>query len=1245
MPPFDEQELPPGAVIERDLPPGATVEIAPDPSTVAAFERAPGIPLYQVMPGVQPQKELPPLTWTEALVTNPAKQIGSGLMTGSAAANRLTANIAGLLDAASQSIADMTGTEKGGLFKQIEEWARQQQAAQEQQAAELTGGRNDLASQVYRGGAAAAASLPAYAVASSAGGPIGGMAMMGALETADQGWENMLKGTAEGALMGKFLQVVGPGGRLVRIPAVAAATYTNLVGQGVDPQTAFSHALTMGGLSGMHKGGPSALPPEKPPFLDRVMDILPERLPQSMRIQSQLNPVEQKAIDYFRGEKIPLTTYGLTGNKYAQAMEATTAHTPLGAQQAREFQAGTQEAMQGKAEQLAGAVYPKPVSPYEGGKAAADVLDKQIAELGNKAEGEYTAAWQHKGKPEFTKRVAVRTKVEPVFDEAGEPTGQRRVPVYKNVNMPVDVRWMKQIAKEELPKYEFLPAAEQSQSAAYSVYKRILKGDDYITAEQAEEALKGLKAESRKAESPELRDAAQGAAANLIPRLQKAIDAAVGETGSDAVAGLQAGRKTHAQKMEIADIARKLREEPVQAFRQLSMSHDAGVDYLKEIAKRAPDVMPKLGRAYLDHLFELATQEGGWMRALGILREWHNLGPQTKALMFPDATQRQALDRFFLASKLVGERINPSGTTLVREAKEAGINPFKWAQGYVGGKLFYTPRGIKFLTGIAQDPPRTATESARVKAQAAKIFGPPEEPPEETPPTGGDEPPGGGGGGGGQTPSGSAGGGTKQGVPDWTREHVDREHEAAKKLGIVDDIERLSAEGNTAADIVSILSDKLRRGTLGPQDAKAMVRAVRAKLGIPGLDTDEFADWQKEYRARQIEGAEEESPKPGFVQRVKDLFESEEGSIGRRARDPLAAVSLRMLMQEPLTEGTGTKTVDVARAIRQQARRSGGSLAPGSSENVRLARAIAAMHDDLDYALASQPEARKWYTGSVADMEKQLIQRRPEFKDPAKMSLFKYLLGVTSNGVDPETNFDAAMRGWDLYKQHGRFMAYDPGRVSGLSNSGQVGLTFRANSYETAMKRLDKLVAQKGEAGAVEWLKNKQTIAELKKYDPTITVGDGSDRYGSYVLGEKVGSFGANLNGIYSELTADKWWSRTWNRWMGTTIATNREGVFKYDKEGEPLVQDDPRNETERNLMRKAASEVAGNLGLTVAELQAVLWYAEQALYRAHGLQAASMDYANAARNYFSKTSSSPSAGPRSAPSARPPGTSRGRRP
>ena len=57
---------------------------------------------------------------------------------------------------------------------------------------------------------------------------------------------------------------------------------------------------------------------------------------------------------------------------------------------------------------------------------------------------------------------------------------------------------------------------------------------------------------------------------------------------------------------------------------------------------------------------------------------------------------------------------------------------------------------------------------------------------------------------------------------------------------------------------------------------------------------------------------------------------------------------------------------------------------------------MAAMADDLDYALASQPEARAWYTDSVKGMEDQLIANRPEFQNAVSRGLFKFLLAVTN---------------------------------------------------------------------------------------------------------------------------------------------------------------------------------------------------------------------------------------------------------
>ena len=152
--------------------------------------------------------------------------------------------------------------------------------------------------------------------------------------------------------------------------------------------------------------------------------------------------------------------------------------------------------MRDLAGELAGKVHKDPVSPYEAGTIVGDTLGQSIAELAGQSNQAYEKAWEHAWNPDFNKRVQIKTETKPVLDESGEPTGEtQRVPVYAEVNMPVDVRWMKKIAADQLPRYEYLPAAERAQSAAYSILKGILKGNDHISAQQAEEALKGLKAE------------------------------------------------------------------------------------------------------------------------------------------------------------------------------------------------------------------------------------------------------------------------------------------------------------------------------------------------------------------------------------------------------------------------------------------------------------------------------------------------------------------------------------------------------------------------------------------------------------------------------------------------------------------------------------------------------------------------------------------------------------------------------
>ncbi len=782
----------PGGALLRYPPAAGAGDIEVDPSQIstiydpakaaaaqAALERGPevrpeGAPLYQVAPRPE-NTEPPPMTAGEALFANPVKQVGAGLLSGAAAANRLTANTFHLFDTAASKIAAITGTDKGGIFKQLEDWAREQQKGQEQQAAELAGGRQDLPSQLFRTGSSAVASLPTYAAATELGGPMLGMAGLGALETADQGPKAMLEAAAQNALGGKALEVMGPASRPIRLFGAGAMTYAQLRLQGVDHETALANAMTMGGMAGMHPGGKTA----GEIMRDAAAPGAPLR-PEWSIARSTLNPTQQAAVDYLRDQGVPLTAGQQTGNRYLTAVEATTAHTPLGSQKAREFHAGTEGALRDLAGELAGQAHGEPVSPYEAGTIVGDTLTHSIGELAGQANQAYEKAWEHAGDPAYTKKVQIKTATEPVLDAAGQPTGQtKKVPVYADVNMPVDVRWMKAIARDQIPKYEYLPAAERAQSAAYSILKGILKGNDHISAQQAEEALKGLKAEVGYGTDPNMRNAAQGTAAQMVPRLQKAIDAAVGETGQDAVIGLQEGRKLHAQKMDFADVQKKLRQEPVQAFGQLTQGRDSGVNYLKEVAQRAPESLPILGRAYLDTLFEKAMKEGGWMRTDGVFKAWDNLGDQTKALLFPKEGQVRALDRFFLAQKITAERINTSGTALVKEAQDAGTSILKWLKGKYAGDILFSPKGIKFLTGIAQNPPRSSAEVTALQKKAEAAFGaakgpekPPEEPPEGQPPAGGGTPP---------TPP-AAGGGGAAAPPLTDQQHYQVQKRAGELL-------------------------------------------------------------------------------------------------------------------------------------------------------------------------------------------------------------------------------------------------------------------------------------------------------------------------------------------------------------------------------------------------------------------------------------------------------------------------------
>lgn len=98
---------------------------------------------------------------------------------------------------------------------------------------------------------------------------------------------------------------------------------------------------------------------------------------------------------------------------------------------------------------------------------------------------------------------------------------------------------------------------------------------------------------------------------------------------------------------------------------------------------------------------------------------------------------------------------------------------------------------------------------------------------------------------------------------EWIQDEINNRYAQAEKLGIVQDIEELSAQRLTAREVADRLHQKVPQGTAGVpreyaeahgdtpvtqrQDFQALVRGVRAKLGIPSMDDKTaFQDWLRQ---------------------------------------------------------------------------------------------------------------------------------------------------------------------------------------------------------------------------------------------------------------------------------------------------------------------------------------------------------------------------------------------------------------
>jgi hypothetical protein len=237
-----------------------------------------------------------------------------------------------------------------------------------------------------------------------------------------------------------------------------------------------------------------------------------------------------------------------------------------------------------------------------------------------------------------------------------------------------------------------------------------LRGPDQLRASQVKAALQNM-----------------GSLAGEDPALGRALNQATKDVlAKDPAGALERGRAATAAKYATKDVLNQLRDEPVQAFNQMTYANDAGIDFLRSVAKEVPGEPRKIGRAYLEKLFDQGPAKA--------FASWGNLGPSTKKILFDPALTPE-IDKLVRAARDNAANPNPSGTAVVLGAT-AGLggiilHPLATAPTIVGGaalsKLLRSPLGVRLLTEGMTVPihmPRAAVIINALRRIAGTEIGP-----------------------------------------------------------------------------------------------------------------------------------------------------------------------------------------------------------------------------------------------------------------------------------------------------------------------------------------------------------------------------------------------------------------------------------------------------------------------------------------------------------------------------------------
>lgn len=248
-----------------------------------------------------------------------------------------------------------------------------------------------------------------------------------------------------------------------------------------------------------------------------------------------------------------------------------------------------------------------------------------------------------------------------------------------------------------------------------------------------------------------------------------------------------------------------------------------------------------------------------------------------------------------------------------------------------------------------------------------------------------------------------------------------------------------------------------------------------------------------------------------------------------------------------------------------------------------------------------------WYEEDVAlafDLTSQRIPALAGAQKQTKRRLFAVVAGILSPNTLTHFNWRIAAEAFEHYEKTGTIPGTNPANGQLWMGGTQSPIKKRALEFLTAM------VHDLGEQGAVDWIYGEHSVKEINEmrvrlggFGPGGVAGKMSDRLpGFFAFGPKVGPFVMNINGIH-EVTVDKWATRTFNRYFGTITGSDGKII-------------DAPTEPQRRVIKEIFNAAAQRLGIKGYQVQSVLWFFEQQLYRKLGTGAESYGFSDGARLY-----------------------------